>query len=131
MHGHSHREGRTLRIDGTKATLRGQFYPYQQEIEIHHHLSGATERIALPPPSSPSTGHGGGDDRLMDAFCQAVREGGRTLTTARASLESHLMAFAAERARKHHCVVRMDAYRRWAQGIDRQPERDDRPWIVA
>jgi predicted dehydrogenase len=131
MHGHSHREGRTLRIDGTRATLRGEFYPYRQEIEIHDHLTGAVERIDLPRPSPTSTGHGGGDDGLMDAFCRAVREGDGSLTTARESLESHLMAFAAERARKRRCTVAMDAYRRWAQGIDREPEQDDPRWIVA
>jgi hypothetical protein len=33
------------------------------------------------------------------------------LTTARTSLESHLMAFAAEEARLGEKVVRMDDYR--------------------
>jgi hypothetical protein len=132
MHGHSHREGRTLRIDGTRATLRGAFYTYRQEIEIHDHLTGAVEPISLPIPSRTPTGHGGGDARLVNAFCRAVRKGGRGgLTMAQESLESHLMAFAAERARKRQCVVGMDAYRRWARGIDREPEKDDRPWIVA
>jgi predicted dehydrogenase len=125
MHGHSHREGRTVRIDGTQATLRGAFYPYRQELEIHHHRTGAIERIALPSRTPTDTGHSGGDAGLIDAFCRAVRAGGTTQTAARASLESHLMAFAAERARQDRCVVDMDAYRRRAHGIDHTPEKDD------
>jgi hypothetical protein len=34
------------------------------------------------------------------------------LTTARESLESHLMAFAADRARRENRIVDMDAFRR-------------------
>jgi hypothetical protein len=49
----------------------------------------------------------------MRAFANAVR-GERTgvLTAAKESVESHLMAFAAERARAGGEVVEMAAYRR-------------------
>lgn len=99
MHGHSHQEGRTLRIDGTRATLRGCYYTYEQEIEVHDHLTGRVERFRPHLEAVGSTGHGGGDAGLMAAFVRAVRGEARALTTAREALESHLMAFAAEEAR--------------------------------
>ena len=115
MHGHSHEEARTLRYDGTRATLCGKFaYGRDDFIEIHDHLSGHVERIT---PSAGDSGHGGGDEGLMSAFVQAARDPAQSLTTARESLESHLMAFAAEQARVEGRVVDMAAYRQRAETL--------------
>ena len=128
MHGHSHEEGRTMRYDGTRATLRGRFgYGLGDSIEIHDHLTGSVEEI------NPSTGgswadgyvadlggHGGGDAGLMAAFVRALRpESGAIggLTTSRESLESHLMALAAEEARVEGGIVLMDEFRRRAEQV--------------
>ena len=46
-----------------------------------------------------SSGHGGGDTGLIDAFYDALCEDGTPSTTLEASIESHLMAFAAEESR--------------------------------
>jgi predicted dehydrogenase len=112
MHGHSHREGRTMRYDGTRATLRGQFYVENPEIQIHDHLSSRMETIH---PSTAFEGHGGGDTGIMAAFIRAVRDPAQALTTGRESLESHLMAFAAEQARVDGSIVSMDGFRRQAE----------------
>lgn len=113
MHGHSHEEGRTMRYDGTRATLRGKFANgLISLIEIHDHCTGRVERI-IPP--TRRGGHGGGDEGLMAAFVRAVRERSAALTTARESLESHLMAFAAEEARVAGVIVDMDTYRARAE----------------
>ncbi len=110
MHGHSHREGRTMRYDGTRATLLGQFYLGDSEIKIHHHLTGKVEIIR---PELGRAGHGGGDEGVMRAFVRALRQReSEPLTSARASLESHLLAFAAEKARVEGAIVDVDAYRR-------------------
>jgi predicted dehydrogenase len=111
MHGHSHEEGRTMRYDGTRATLRASFlHSAPPEITIYDHLTGTNEEVPLS--AGRENGHGGGDGGLMHAFCQAVRNPkGDTLTSARISLESHLLAFAAERSRLMGTVVDMDAYR--------------------
>jgi predicted dehydrogenase len=117
MHGHSHREGRTMRYDGTRATLRGCFYSTGSEIQIHDHLTGKTEDFQPELDPSDAEGHGGGDEGLMRAFARAVRAGSADpLTSARASLESHLMAFAAEQARVQGAVVELDAYRAQVEG---------------
>jgi predicted dehydrogenase len=113
MHGHSPREGRAMRYDGTRATLFGHFYLTDSEIQIHDHRTGKAEVIQPEIGRAGSTGHGGGDGGVMRAFVRTLREGkSEPLTSARASLESHLMAFAAENARVEGTIVDMDAYRR-------------------
>lgn len=107
MQGHSHDNVRTMRYDGTRATLRAS--GATDEITLYDHLTGNEETLR---PGAVAGGHGGGDAGVMNAFCAALREGGHTaLTSARASLESHLMAFAAERARVEGTIVNMAAYR--------------------
>ncbi len=113
MHGHAHEEQRTMRYDGTRATLRAKFgYGFGDNLEIHDHLTGRVEQIDLQAGAS---GHGGGDFGLMAAFVQALHNPASALTTARESLESHLMAFAAEDARLQGSVVSMDDFRRRAE----------------
>jgi predicted dehydrogenase len=109
MHGHSHQEGRTMRYDGTRATLIGRFVSGEVDsIEIHDHLTGQVERIN---PARGGSGHGGGDEGLMSAFLRAVRDPSTALTTSGESLESHLLAFAAEEARANGAVVNVSEFR--------------------
>jgi len=54
---------------------------------------------------------------VMSAFVRTLRQGkSEPLTSARASLESHLRAFAAEKARVEGTIVDMGAYRRQVEG---------------
>ncbi|MFN2184844.1 MAG: Gfo/Idh/MocA family protein [Anaerolineae bacterium] len=123
MHGHSHEEGRTMRYDGTRATLRGRFgYGFGDSIEIHDHLTGLVEEVNLGAGefAADGSGHGGGDAGLMAAFVRALRPelgGLEGLTTSRESLESHLMAFAAEEARVQGGIVSMDEFRQRAESL--------------
>ncbi|MCM8749987.1 hypothetical protein NET02_12590 [Thermomicrobiaceae bacterium CFH 74404] len=104
MQGCSHVEGRTLRFDGTRATLLAN--ESRRELLVADHLTGETDLIRLPEPVG---GHGGGDVGLMRTFVRAVRgEVASVLTTARQSVESHLIAFAAEEARLSGKVIEMD-----------------------
>ena len=112
MHGHSHDEARSMRYDGTRATLRGYFSYGRDMLEIRDHHTGETEHVPIPEATS---GHGGGDDGIVNSFVQALRGEGAVFTTARESLESHLMAFAAEASRLHDVVVDMDAFRQRAE----------------
>jgi predicted dehydrogenase len=120
MHGHSHEEGRTMRYDGTRATLRARFTHHGgPEITLYDHRSGAVEDI--PVPAADASGHGGGDSRLLQAFADAVRHTHREgLTSARASLESHLLGFAAERSRTTGAVIDVAAYRAEIEAAARQ-----------
>lgn len=111
MHGHSAEECRTMRYDGTHATLRAIFGDHS-EITLQRHGSRHVEHIPLDHAAS---GHGGGDHGLMADFLAALRGEKAPLTTARTSLESHLLAFAAEEARITHAVIDMPAFRQRAE----------------
>lgn len=122
--GHSYREGRTLRVDGSRATLRGKFIGGEYAIEIWDHWgrTGRVERVLLEGATS---GHGGGDFGIMQAFVGALRSNQPdALTSARNSLESHLMAFAAEEARVTGRVVQMADYRREVEQLMRSVTAD-------
>lgn len=97
MHGHSHLEGRTTRIEGSRGTLLAHFGQGGSWITVDEHRSDRHTRYDTGTLSS--SGHGGGDFGLLDAFTHALQEGGPALTTARQALASHLLAFAAEEAR--------------------------------
>ena len=113
MHGHSHRESRTMRYEGSRATLRGLFEYAQGRMEIHDHLTDEVEVIEISPGRG---GHGGGDFKIVKAFVDSIRGEAPPLTTARESLESHLMAFAAEKSRQKSTVINMDRYRQQHAG---------------
>ena len=112
MHGHSHQEGRTLRIDGSHATLLGKFSYSQAWIEVHDHATSHVDRYTFPSEVDQTSGHGGGDAGLLQRFVEAMRGQEPPLTGARDSLESHLMAFAAEGARLGNVTVNMQDFRR-------------------
>lgn len=110
MNGHGDEECRTMRYDGTRATLLAKFSVAGHSISIHDHLTNTTEYV--PADESSTSGHGGGDFGLVRAFIQTMRgQPDDSLTSARASLESHLLAFAAEESRLNTCVVNMEEFR--------------------
>jgi predicted dehydrogenase len=111
MHGHSHQEGRTLRIDGSRATLLGKFSYSQAWIEVHEHLTNHIESYKFPSEVDQTAGHGGGDAGLLERFVEAMRGQSAPQTSARDAPESHFMAFAAEAARLGNKTVGMDEFR--------------------
>ena len=90
---------RTIRLMGSLGELEGDL----EENTIHVRRFGCPERvIALDPVQDEFAGHGGGDSRLMEYLCALVSEGGTdALTSVDVSVESHLMALAAEESRLH------------------------------
>ncbi|WNQ08905.1 Gfo/Idh/MocA family oxidoreductase [Paenibacillus aurantius] len=85
---------RRIQIMGTRGELRGE----ENKIIWWDFLSGEKMEITIPVPSS---GHGGGDEGVVDSFVKEVRgyDGQESLTSASASVRSHMMAFAAEHSR--------------------------------
>jgi len=117
MHGHSHIEGRSTRIQGSRAELQAIFGYGGAWIEVNQHRSDHS--IRYDTSAEETSGHGGGDERLMAEFLNSIQidgvhflESASHLSTARQSLESHLMAFAAEEARLDAKVVHLAEYRR-------------------
>ncbi|TXT61992.1 MAG: putative oxidoreductase YteT [Promethearchaeota archaeon] len=111
MHGFSESEGRTLRIDGTKGTLKGEFMSYGENITIFDHYTGKEEIVFQKELDVSGAQHGGGDYKLLDAFIKTLttRETA-SLTNAREAIESHIMAFAVDEARLQQKMVNMDIY---------------------
>jgi len=100
--------GRTLKITGSGGEIRGNME--KNEIEVYQIKTGQTSRIAIPPSRYK---YGGGDHGIMKYFVEsALRgdKGGRT--SMESSLESHLIAFAAEESRQRGTIVALDQYRR-------------------
>jgi predicted dehydrogenase len=105
MTGFTRQRDRETRIFGT----RGEIFGDGSTIELHDFLTDTTETIRTDVASDGSivTGHGGGDARLMEQFVAAVaaKDPGRILSGPAESLETHLMVFAAEAARRDGRVV--------------------------
>lgn len=110
MQGQGDEEGRTMRYDGTRATLYGRFVAGRYQLTIRDHLTGAEEHV--PIIAKDDSGHGGGDFGIVRSFVNALNgTPDDSVTTARESLESHLLAFAAEESRLLHTTINMDEYR--------------------
>ncbi|MGH7145554.1 MAG: Gfo/Idh/MocA family protein [Planctomycetota bacterium] len=109
MQGHAFEGTRASRITGTEASIRT--LGASNEIVLEHIASGRRETIT---PGAGVGGHGGGDTGIVRAFVAAVRDGDTSLivSTGEQSLESHLIAYAAEKSRKQGVMVDMDEYRR-------------------
>ena len=114
MHGHSYEEGRTMRYDGTRATLRGRFTFGGENLEIHDHHTGRVEKVKI---GHADGGHGGGDSGIVGSFMRALAGDTTGTTSARESLESHLMCFAAEESRLDGTVIDMEQYRQSAEQL--------------
>ena len=89
---------------------------------MHDHAGGAVESIPL---DEGRAGHGGGDEGIMADFVAVLQGEKAPLTDARTSLESHLLAFAAEEARLEHSVIDMVGFRRRADEIGRQAKNHE------
>ena len=99
--------GRMTRIFGTRGMLTGD----SSKIERFDFMTEETDVINTEAAeASILGGHGGGDYGLMDAFIAAVAEKdpGKILSGPQETLESHLMVFAAEKARRSGCGVDID-----------------------
>jgi predicted dehydrogenase len=96
---------RETRIFGT----RGELYGDGERVQVFDFLSGQTQimQSQVQADGSILTGHGGGDEGVMRAFIEALETNDpeRILSGATQSLESHLMVFAAETARRQRRVV--------------------------
>lgn len=87
---------RTITLMGTNGEIQGDME--EGRIRIFDFVSGNTEEIYL---HTPSKGHSGSDERMMHDFVQLLgnSENSEVPTGAGISVDSHLMALAAEESR--------------------------------
>jgi len=100
---------RTVQIMGTQGEIRGDLLSGCIDL---FEFSSRTRSVIHT--STGDGGHQGGDDGIMRQFLSDLRNERYmdTLTSAEASLESHLMAFAAEESRRREgAVVDMRRFR--------------------
>ena len=115
MHGFSHVEGRTIRVDGTKGTIIGSFLATGSRITVYDHLKGTKALVYdSKADTDPNDGHGGGDTGIMKSFIDSILNKSKSdkLTSASVSLESHVLAFAAEESRLNNSVIELQQYRK-------------------
>lgn len=96
--------GRQIRIHGTKGYLEGQID--QGLISLYDFATCNRQTIKVAPLEGT---HGGGDYLIFRNFSAAIRQQDPALilTSAKASLESHQIVFAAEQSRREHRVVEL------------------------
>jgi predicted dehydrogenase len=109
VHGAASEEKRTIRVSGTRGELRGVLH--DGVIEVTRHGQLGTERIET---KGGVLDHFGGDEGLLAHFVDVVarRAWDELRTSGRVSLASHLLGFAAERARESGAVVELAAFGR-------------------
>ena len=98
MCGLTHDNTRVVQINGTKGEISGKWMTNQ--FTLSDFVTGDQKQVTVKVSNS---GHGGSDSELMKHFVRQVHAFEATheqgLTSARASLKSHLMAFTAEQSR--------------------------------
>jgi predicted dehydrogenase len=106
MTGFTHEITRTIKLMGTKGEIRGHLDKNQIEIFVF-----GNEQPEILSTESLDYGHGGGDYGIMKAFTALV-ESGRfaDIASDKASIESHLLAFAAEKSRLEGKTIDFSAY---------------------
>ena len=89
---------RTIKITGTMGEIEGDM---EKNALILRRFGRPQEVIDLNEEGGQFSGHGGGDFGLMSSFCKLIAAGGtQGLTGVDASVESHVMALAAEASRQ-------------------------------
>lgn len=95
----THNNTRTLKVQGSHGELRGHME--RGELELHNFRDGSQRTWTV----SNEGVHGGGDIAMAAAWLASVRGETSVPTPLAESLDSHRMAFAAERARLGKTVV--------------------------
>ncbi len=85
---------RTLKITCEKGEIRAAEKPYV--IEVSNFLTGEIKTMDL---NITETGHGGGDKGFIMEFMRAYQQDEEPASTLPQSVESHVMAFLAEKSR--------------------------------
>ena len=107
--------GRSLRIMGTKGEIIGNMS--DDHVRLFDFDSRKSERIMIADAVQDETingGHGGGDRGIVHAFCNYIlgEYKGNSITDIDTSIESHLIAFAAEESRLNGTVIDVQEYKK-------------------
>ncbi len=117
LSGFTDRVARTIKIMGEDGEIRASEEKNEIEIIRFSPLSTTAGERRILHPEETTSGHGGGDSGIMDDFL-SILEGRKSesATDIHESVESHMMAGAAEEARLTGGVVRIAEFRRKHEG---------------
>ncbi len=112
LSGFTNRMTRTMKIMGEDGEIRISELDNAIEITTFAPNSAAHSESVVVHPALVSSGHSGGDSRMMDDFL-ALLEGktGSAATEIGLSVESHIMSCAAEEARLRGEVISIAQYK--------------------
>ena len=85
---------RVINVMGSRGQILGNME--QSTLEVREFASGNRTVLQI---KTPAGGHSGSDTAMMREFLRVLRSGGESRTNVDASVESHLMALAAEQSR--------------------------------
>lgn len=104
--------GRFIHIMGTKGELRAATIPPETPITLYDFESRKTEEISITAGDAIISGHGGGDEGIVNTLYDYLNgeDDGVTISGIRISVDNHLIAFAAEESRISGTIVDFDTY---------------------
>lgn len=108
LNGQGEGEERTVRIEGSQGSLVAEFKGLESHITVHDHARHKENRInfRIDPHSH------GGDHGLMGNLAKVLRGEAENLTLASRTVNAHLLAFAAEEARRRERAIRFASFRK-------------------
>ena len=111
-------EGRNIEVMGTDGVLRGGHFLKQttgSDILVKNHATGDETTWRLSAEAGGYDGHGGGDAGLMRALYHEMNssEPAAMRSSIQRSVQSHLMAFAAEHSRVSGSIAQLDSFQKW------------------
>ncbi len=117
LSGFTNRMMRTLKIMGENGEIRAS--EGENEIEVTMFApNGIAQTVSeVIHPQKTFSGHGGGDSGIVEDFLALLESGqGKATTDITRSVESHIMACAADESRVRGTVVDIDDFRRRCRG---------------
>ena len=112
LSGFTNQMTRTLKIMGEDGEIRAS--EAENEITVTRFGSYGAARCEseVIHPEIPQSGHSGGDSGIVDSFLSVLAgSGAASATDIHESVESHMMACAAEESRLTGRVIRIESYR--------------------
>jgi predicted dehydrogenase len=101
----THENTRTIKLMGTQGEIRGHME--RNVLEIYDFGNSEPQLIHL---NVNDYGHSGGDYGIMTAFCKLIENKEKITANDQAAIQSHLLAFAAEKARLEVKTIDFNQY---------------------
>jgi len=104
--------GRFFHIFGTQGEIHAEMSKEEKPILVYDFDTKETTEHIVTGKEGITNGHGGGDVGILEALYNAAcgEEVGRSLSDISVSVASHMIVFAAEKARKEGIVVDFNQY---------------------